>query len=263
VGLEVTDNRFVFVCPMYNAANTLEQMLYSILGQSFKNWKLILIDDVSNEENKLACNKILSNFKQFDDVLWSQHVDVIWNETKMWETKNVLNGLSKCSDNDIICRIDADDYLVELDALAIINSVYNQIGCDALWSAHRWGMSDKNISGPLPHGADPYHHPWVSSHMKTFRKYLLNDVPYENFTNMNGDLVKRAGDQSLYLPVLHNSKSWYYLPRCVYHYTIKDIPETYQTDDAKFQKTEAEFLRARGYINHGQTWEEIIKTSVV
>jgi hypothetical protein len=34
----------------------------------------------------------------------------------------------------------------------------------------------------------------------------------------------------------------------MYHYTINDIPEIYQTEDAKFQKSEAEFLRQRGYV---------------
>jgi hypothetical protein len=34
----------------------------------------------------------------------------------------------------------------------------------------------------------------------------------------------------------------------MYHYTIKDVPETYQTPDARFQRDEALFLRARGFV---------------
>jgi hypothetical protein len=34
----------------------------------------------------------------------------------------------------------------------------------------------------------------------------------------------------------------------MYHYTIEDVPETYMSDDAHFQRNEAEFLRERGYI---------------
>jgi len=107
--------------------------------------------------------------------------------------------------------------------------------------------------------ADPYKHPWVSSHFKTFRKKLLNGVPYENFLNMNGELVKRAGDQCLYLPALHNAKSRVFLPRVVYHYTIDEQGgAVYQTTDAKFQKSEADFIRSRGYINEGEAWEKKI-----
>ena len=39
-----------------------------------------------------------------------------------------------------------------------------------------------------------------------------------------------------------------FLPRVMYHYTIEDVPETYQTEDARFQRDEAIHLRQRGYI---------------
>jgi hypothetical protein len=74
---------------------------------------------------------------------------------------------------------------------------------------------------------------------------------------MNGELVRRAGDQALYLPILHNAKKWMYLPRVLYSYTIDEQGgAVYQTDDAKFQKAEADFIRARGYVSIGDTWEQ-------
>ena len=100
----------------------------------------------------------------------------------------------------------------------------------------------------MEQNADVYKHPWVSSHMKTFRKYLFNDIKYENFRKQNGEYIKRAGDQGLYLPILHKAKKRMFIPRVMYHYTINDVPETYQTDDAKFQKSEADFIRQRGYV---------------
>jgi hypothetical protein len=160
-----------------------------------------------------------------------------------------------CDDNDIVCRIDADDALCDLDALMIMNSVYKQTNCDAAWSMHRWGFSDRCISDKLPEGVDVYEYPWVTSHLKTFRKKLINDVPYENFTNMNGDLVKRCGDQAIYLPVLHRAKTKVFVPRVLYRYTIDEQEgAVYQTDDAKFQKREAEFIRSRGYVSSGESW---------
>jgi glycosyltransferase involved in cell wall biosynthesis len=252
-------NRFVFVCPMYNAAATLPQMLHSLCGQSYENWKLILVDDVSDEENhKLAAQTIL----QFQSMMGGSYSDKIvdsWNEEKRWEVANVLAGIKMCEDDDIVCRIDADDYLVDLDALTIIDQVYNEHGLDALWTAHRWGFSDHNISGKMPDQADPYRYPWVSSHLKTFRKRLINGIPIDNFKNMEGQLIRRAGDQGLYLPVLRAAKRRAYLPRACYHYTIDEQGgAVYQTADAKFQKAEADFIRARGYIEHGTPWEDVI-----
>ena len=252
------DNRFVFICPMFNASKTLETLLHSITGQSYKDWKLILIDDVSDVHERAHEEMILScTFQTYSD-----KITTIWNVKKRWETFNVLYGISMCEKDDIICRIDADDYLTDLDSLYIINECYKQTSCDVAWTAHRWGFSDKNISNILPEQADVYKYPWVTSHFKTFRKKLIDSIPFENFTNMDGELVKRCGDQAIYLPVLHKAKKKTFIPRVMYHYTIDDVPATYQTEDAVFQKNEAEFIRARGYVNLGPTWEDTLETYV-
>ena len=250
-------NRFVFVAPMYNASTYVGQMLASVVGQSYGNWKVILIDDVSDQHEVMKEKEIIESWRHLihDVPGVSSKIEVVWNDEKKWEVANVLHGISMCQHDDIVCRLDADDWLTELDALAMLDAAYNQLKVDALWTAHRWGFSDKNISGPLPPSADPYKHPWVSSHLKTFRKKLLDGVPYENFTNESGELVRRAGDQAVYLPALKNAKSWAYIPRVMYHYTINDVPATYQTDDARFQRDEAIFLRQRGYVSSGVPWE--------
>lgn len=241
-------NRFVFVSPMYNASQYLPQMLHSICGQSYDNWKLILIDDVSDEEHRKLSQQIILQFQCLFGGRYSDKIVDVFNDEKKWEVANVLHGISMCEDDDIVCRIDADDWLTDTDALSILNSCYEQTGADALWTAHRWGFSNKNISGPLPEGADPYKHPWVSSHLKTFRKRLINDVNDINFRGEDGNYIRRAGDQAIYLPVLHNAKCRGFIPMVMYHYTINDVPETYQTPDARFQRDEALFLRERGYV---------------
>jgi glycosyltransferase involved in cell wall biosynthesis len=241
-------NKFVFVSPMYNASETLPQMLHSICGQSYDNWKLILIDDVSSKEHLNESQQICQNFKAMLGNRYEKKIEVILNKEKKWEVSNVLNGISMCDDDDIICRIDADDWLTELDSLSIINAAYEGTKCEALWTAHRWSFSDKNISGPMSNDVDPYVHNWTTSHLKTFRKYLLNEVKDENFRGEDGKYIRRAGDQAIYLPALKNTNKRFFLPRVMYHYTIKDVPETYQTDDSLFQRDEALFLRKRGYV---------------
>lgn len=259
-------NRFVFVAPMFNAAATLPRMLHSLFGQSYDNWRLVLVDDVSNADNLASTERVVREFvylgsngnflKRDTDVVMpngdrvneSAQITFIKNAAKKWEVANVLRGLQECHDDDIICRIDADDWLSDLDALSVIDSAYQETGCDALWTMHRWGFSDKCISGPMPQGADPYRHPWVSSHLKTFRKRLLNDVKDVNYRGEDGEYIRRAGDQAIYLPALYRSQKHVFLPRTLYHYNIKDVPETYQTSDARFQRDEALFLRSRGFV---------------
>lgn len=170
------DNHFAFIAPMYNASKYVGQMLSSLVAQSYSNWSLILIDDISSDEERKASTSIISAYQ---NLLQDQRnkITVVWNHEngrgKQWEVSNVLYGISKCNDDDIICRIDADDWLTDTDALTIINEAYKQTSCDVLWTAHRWGFSDTNISAPMPPSANPYKYPWVSSHLKTFRKKSL------------------------------------------------------------------------------------------
>ena len=255
----MSDSHFVFVVPMFNASKTLARMLHSLCVQSYVNWSIILVDDCSEQSEQCSQNRVINQFYES----LGEKLHITWNSDnrkKRWEVDNVLYGISRCTGDDIVCRIDADDYLTDSDALYIINETYKQTKCDCLWTAHRWGFSDRNISGPLPSNCDVYKENWVSSHFKTFRKSLLNNVPYENFVNMNGDLIRRCGDQAIMLPALHKSTKSIYLPRVMYHYHIDEQGGAiYHTDDARFQKEEAEFIRKRGYVSVGPSWESVIK----
>ena len=239
------NNRFVFIMPAYNAQDTIARAIMSVWFQTYPSWKIIIRDDMSTDKTLEAVDHMRKQLSLGEDRL-----SVTSNTEKMWEIRNILEGLKECDSNDIVCRLDGDDWLCDSDALTIIDHKYKTKGCDVLWTSHRWSFTNQNISGPLPTNANPYKHPWVSSHLKTFRKSLIESVKDENFRGEDGEYFKRIGDQTIYLPVLHQSAgNWHYEPIVAYHYTIDMKPQTFQSDDAKFQKNEGEFLRARGFIS--------------
>lgn len=236
-------NRFAFIVPVYNAEKTIQQMLLSVVSQSYPNWRLIIRDDMSTDGTVQFIKNFVNGFGLHN------RISLTVNQEKHWEVRNIVEALKEIEDDEIVCRLDGDDWLSDLDTLAILNARYNQLDVDVIWTAHRWGFSNQNISGHLPHDADPYKHPWVSSHFKTFKKHLVSEVKEENFRGQDGEYFKRIGDQALYLPVLHQARGrWHFEPMVAYHYTIDMKPETFQTDDAIFQRKEAEYLRARGFI---------------
>ena len=229
--------------PCYNAEKTITQTLLSVLSQSYSNWKIIIRDDMSTDATRNIIDNTIAVFGL------QEKISVKTNTEKCWEVSNILDMLKECEDNDIICRLDGDDWLTDLDCFAILNKKYNQLSVDVMWTAHRWSFTDVNISKPLPKDCNPYVHEWVSSHFKTFRKRMINDVKDENFRGLDGEYFKRIGDQAIYLPVLQNAKgNWHFEPRVLYHYTIDLKRETFQTEDSKYQKEEAEHLRKRGYV---------------
>ena len=243
------NNRFVFVMPAYNAEATIDQTFRSLMAQSYDNWKVIVRNDMSTDSTAEKLHQWFNQFTEKTENGVYHKLEFENNTEKKWEVQNVVEMISQCEDTDIICRLDADDWLCDTDTLHIINDVYNQTGVDAAWTAHRWGYTRKSISAPMSSGADPYKHPWVSSHLKTFRKKLLSDVDDKNFRGPDGHYFKRIGDQAIYLPALNQAKgNWAFIPIVAYHYTIDMSPSTFQTDDAKFQKSEADYLRKRGFV---------------
>ena len=237
-------NRFVFVMPAYNAESTIGRSIASVAFQTYPNWKIIIRDDLSTDATVEKIEQIKKDYSLAGDRLSFKR-----NKEKKWEVGNILDMLDECDSKDIICRLDADDWLCDCDALTIIDHAYRNHNINALWTAHRWSYTHRNISGPLPQDADPYAHEWVSSHLKTFRKELIESVHDDNFRGEDGEYFQRIGDQAIYLPVLHQSAgNWRFEPFVSYHYSINLEKDTFHTEDAKFQKFEAEHLRKRGFV---------------
>ena len=192
------NNRFVFIMPAFNAQETIARSILSVWMQTHQNWKIIVLDDMSTDRTVETVEGIKKMIGANDE-----KIQLIVNKKKKWEVGNIVEGLKHCESNDIVCRLDGDDWLCDTDALTIINHRYNQTGVTALWTAHRWSFTNQNISAMLPREANPYIHPWVSSHLKTFRKSLVDRIPDDNFRGQDGKYFKRIGDQALYLSLIH------------------------------------------------------------
>ena len=237
-------NRFTFVMPTFNAVDTVQYSINSVMMQNYPNSKIIVIDDMSTDGTPDAVQELIEGYG-----VGEEKIKLIVNTEKKWEVANVLEGMKHADENDIICRLDGDDWLCDIDALAILNYRYETECYDAIWTAHRWSFSHANMSTELPNDANPYEHPWVSSHLKTFRKKLLSGVSDKNFRNNQGEYYKRIGYQVIYLPALYQAAgNWHFEPIVAYHYSIELNQDTFHTEDAKFQKSESEELRARGFI---------------
>ena len=246
--MKIMDNHFKIVIPVRNAEEQVARCLYSIWAQTHTNWSVIIIDDNSTDGTISEINRFLKKFENAQD-----KVTVIENDNQYHALPNILTGISMASDDDIICHVDGDDWLCDMDALTLINEQYNhpEQTVGAVWTNQRWGFTITGGSKPLPKDANVYQHEWVTSHLKTFRKFLINDIDMENFYNAQGEYFKRVADQAIYLPVLERCQqlelSRSYLPICAYHYNISPDADMFSNDSLQ-QQAESLFLRNRGFI---------------
>ncbi len=240
--------RFAFAIPTRNSVKTLRQCIASMAFQSYPHWRAVVVDDCSTDGTPAVVEMVAKELGVGD------RFTVLRNKERLWEVANVLQALSWIGDDEVVCRLDLDDYLCDLNALEVIAKAYAEIpDLEALWTNHRWfddrGITSQNISAAMPANADPYKHPWVSSHLKTWRKEVSKRVFDANYRGPDDEYIKRAGDQAVYLPVLALAKRRIHVPIAAYAYRCDMRSETFQTDDARFQKDEADFLRKRGLLD--------------
>jgi hypothetical protein len=107
-----------------------------------------------------------------------------------------------------------------------------------------------NISGHMPDGVDPYAWPWVSSHLRTFRKALIDRISDENFKDTRGQWFKRGYDQALMLPVLKVASRRVFLPEVCYQYNINtsSIPAGERNWAERDQISTVNIVRSRGFL---------------
>ncbi len=244
------NNNFVFVIPFYNAVDDISKTIHSMMAQSYDNWRAILIDDMSTDEGPELVRKICESSPVHKDKF-----TLVSNKEKHGEVRNTLASIENIDDNDVVCRLDGGDWLIENDLLWILNQIYQDKDCAVAWTAQRWDYTSQNISGPLrlSPGQTVYQHPWVSSHLKTFRCGQLKKVPKANFLDQDGNYIMIACDQAIFLPMMHLSikegKKLNFVPITAYHYNI-DLgnKNLFTSQRAVNQKMSAEMIRARGFI---------------
>ena len=90
------------VVPVYNAEKYLDRCITSILGQSYKNFELLLIDDFSTDQSHAFCKKIAKNDKR---------VRVLLNERNKGVSFTRNRGLEEAK-GKFITFIDSDDEFI-------------------------------------------------------------------------------------------------------------------------------------------------------
>jgi glycosyltransferase involved in cell wall biosynthesis len=233
-----------FVSPTYNSSFQLKELYESLKEQTNKNWDWVILNDMSTDDTY----KIAKEIEASDEL---ERITVINHEEKKYALKGICEYLSYYSDfsEQIIAIVDGDDALCNENTVDIILKEYNDNkDLDALWTAHTWDINSMNISSEIPGNINPYHYPWVSSHLKTFKVNTFKKIHEDNFKDLDGNWFERGYDQALYLPILHVAKERKYLNEICYLYRLNSNSLKVRNWKEKDQMDTIRLVRARGYV---------------
>ena len=239
--------KFKIVTPAYNCADEIKTTLFSVIGQTYQNWEMVILDDMSTDDTVQVINELASSLNL------SEKITIKSREEKYGEVRNTLAEANLCKPTDVIIRLDAGDFITDLGCLEYLHAIYEKYDPAVLWTAHRWAFTDQNISGPIDPSMSVYEQPWRSSHMKTFRVKDLLGLNEENFKDSEGNWVMIGCDQAVFLPMMErarrNGRQLIFLPRVMYHYNINlSDPTLFTSQRSLEQKVSGEWIRDRGYV---------------
>ncbi|MBQ1532672.1 MAG: glycosyltransferase family 2 protein [Solobacterium sp.] len=104
------------IMPVYNAERYLQQSIGSVLGQSFQDWELILVNDGSKDSSEEICR----NYAGQD------HRIILLSQKNAGPNKAVLNGLMHAA-SEYVMFLDADDwYDSEMIRILYQSAVFHQ-----------------------------------------------------------------------------------------------------------------------------------------
>ena len=198
----------VIVSPFYNAEQYITRCIESVSAQDYDNYHHILIDDASTDNGFQTATDVISELPESV----ARKFTVIKNIKNQGAVKNQIDIIRGLYDGDaIVMLLDGDDSLVADNSIfAYYNAIYDENVEFTYGSC--WSMVDNIplISQPYPEsvrrqrGYRDHHFNWILpyTHLRTFRKRLIDGLPDSMFQDDHGDWYRAGGDGSVFYALI-------------------------------------------------------------
>lgn len=157
------DFKIAIIIPNYNYEHTIKKCLQSILDQTYKNYQIIFVDDVSTDKSVQIAESMLKPPHKVIQLKQKRYNGGARNEGYLYLDNNV----------DYIYYIDSDDWLYDNKALEKIN-IKLQSRPDVLFVGLADYKNGKTRVCDIPHYKDKYEaiQGWSGSCGKVIKKSL-------------------------------------------------------------------------------------------
>jgi glycosyltransferase involved in cell wall biosynthesis len=221
-------SKILILLPTFNAGNDLYLAVKSILNQSFKNWKLLILDDGSTDNSLEKINN-----------LSDERIKIFKNKINKGIAYRLNQGI-KLSNAKYIARMDSDDISFPDRLEKQFNFLEKNKDIDLVSSKVSFFLdSNYQISGFLPY--KKYHH------LITARPWKTIPMPHSTWMgrcvwfkkNLYKTRIHLAEDQELLLRTMVDSK-FYSLPSVLLAYRRRSKFSFYKNLISRFSLLKAQ-----------------------
>jgi glycosyltransferase involved in cell wall biosynthesis len=207
----VEQKSFVVVITSYNNETICEKNLFSVFQQTYKNYRIIFIDDCSKDatfEKVEALTKALNQ---------ESRVTLIRNSERNLKLANLYPAYMSCKDSEIIVCLDGDDWFAHENVLKELNHYYQNPN---VWITYGSAINHPNydkkdgapISDKILQANSIRKNPFEFSMLRSFyaglfKKIKLKDLLYQGRFLPSADdfafmvpMVEMAPTHTLFIP---------------------------------------------------------------
>jgi FkbM family methyltransferase len=203
-------NKIYVVSPFYNAANYLENHILSVATQDYDNYTHILIDDCSTDNSAAVCQSTIDKLPK----ALQQKFKIIQRTEKYGAVRNQIQTIRDLEPDSIVFLLDGDDSLINDNSLF---HYYNDMYCNDTEFTYGscWSLVDNIplIAQEYPEDVKQsrsyrsHHFNWILpyTHLRTFRKRLLDGVEDAQFKNQDNQWYGAGGDGSVFYALIEQA----------------------------------------------------------
>lgn len=213
----LVEKNIVVIIPSYNNKFWFQKNLSSVFMQNYKNYRVIYIDDTSNDMTGELVEKYIKAFNKNDIVT------LIKNKERKGALQNLYYAIHSCDPKSIIVTLDGDDFFAHENVLTYLNNVYDDPNVWMTYGQFMYYPSDspgwaQQIPKEVIEKNSFRDHTWCSTHLRTFYAGLFQKIKKEDFI-YEGKFYPMAWDLGFMFPMLemagHRSK---FIPEVLYIY---------------------------------------------
>lgn len=210
-------SRLVFIIPYRNVSNFIKDCYNSLLNQKNNNWIAIFCDDASTD----GTSDLIPNDNRFI---------IKKNEKRITALPNIHYGIvdSNLNDEDIICILDGDDFLIRSDSVDIIQKLYND---NTLLTYGQYIWPNGQVGHCKPYTKEEFINlrkgGYWASHIRTFKYKLYKELLKQDsellcFKDNNGVFYTITYDVAIMTPLMEIAgfDRIKFNPTPVYYYRI-------------------------------------------
>lgn len=222
----------IILTTTFNCEKYIERCLFSIMSQSFKDFKCYITDDVSTDG---TVQKIKSSIKDDDRFV------LIENHTKFYQPGNYDQVIRfRGIEGDEVCvEIDGDDWLPSPKVLERINEVYQDPNVWMTSGSFKYHDGRPGFANPPQNFKGIRNQTFTLSHIRTWKAWLWKKILLEDLKDENGEYWNVAGDLAFMFPMLEMAGQEHYrfLPEILYIYNESNPLNDHKVNMSNVMKT--------------------------